>query len=327
MNLDKQERLTAYEAFSHHAYVPIFSQPWWMDAVCGPENWDVWLCRRGDEIVAAMPYYQETRGAFRYITKAPLTQNNGIIFAQNQDATPLSRQKSEERIIDEACLFIEYSGYDVYEQQYHYSFTNWSPFCWHEYEAIPRYTFVIEDTSDLEKIEASFSSRQRKNIRKGTRNGVVDRGLEPSRFYVEHEKVFAKQGLPCPFSEDVWLRLYEAVVAHGAGEVLCARTSEGDVASLLFLIWDDSSAYLLLGGSMPELRTLETYSMLIWEGIRVAHSKGLSFDFEGSMIRRIARSYREFGGAPKLYFRIRKVFNPEVVKLEAKQKAMRLGNS
>ncbi len=320
------ENKEEYQRFLGRTYAPVFSQPWWMDAICGPENWDVWLCRHGDEIVAAMPYYREVRGAFHYITKAPLTQNNGIIFAHNQDATPLSQQKNEEKTIDEACAFIEDAGCDVYEQQYHHSFTNWSPFHWHGYEAIPRYTFVIEDTSDLDEIEASFSSRQRKNIRKGARNGVIDYGLDPNHFYVEHEKVFTKQGLPCPFSKDEWLRLYEAVTAHEAGEILCAKTPEGNVASVLFLVWDDSSTYLLLGGSMPELRTLETYSMLIWEGIKVAHAKGLSFDFEGSMIRRIAKSYREFGGTPKLYFRIRKVFNPEVIMIEAKQKIARLEN-
>ncbi len=32
-----------YQAFCEHTYVPIYSKPWWMDAVCGPENWDVWL--------------------------------------------------------------------------------------------------------------------------------------------------------------------------------------------------------------------------------------------------------------------------------------------
>lgn len=37
------------------------------------------------------------------------------------------------------------------------------------------------------------------------------------------------------------------------------------------------------------------------------------------MIKRIARSFREYGGNPKTYFRIRKVFNPEIVIMEAQQ--------
>lgn len=320
MNVNKER----YSHFCEKANVPIFSQPWWMDAVCGSENWDVWLCCHGDDIVAAMPYYLENRDGLHYITKAPLTQNNGILFMHESNSTPLSRQKAEEKIADEACGFIAGLGLDVYEQQYHHSFSNWSPFYWNGYEALPRYTYVIEDTSDLEKVEAAFSRGHRKNIRKGSKNGIVCRGLDPLTFYAEHEKIFAKQGLPCPFSQELWLRLYEAVLEHEAGEVLYAKTEEGNIASLMLLVWDEGAAYPLLGGSMPEFQNLETYSMLTWESIKVAHGRGLAYDFEGSMIRRIAKSFREYGGTPKLYFRIRKVFNPDVIMLEAQRKVAQL---
>lgn len=313
-----------YSLFCERNNAPIFSQPWWMDAVCEPENWDVWLCQHGEEIVAAMPYYMEERNGLQYITKAPLTQNNGILFAHGSNSTPISRQKAEEKIIDEACEFIHSLGLDVYEQQYHHSFINWSPFYWHGYEAMPRYTYVIEDTADLEAVEAAISRGHRKNIRKGVRNGVVKRGLDPHVFYEEHEKIFAKQGLPCPFGKELWMRLFNGVVENGAGEILYAETQSEDIASLMLLVWDDSAAYPLLGGSMPEFQTLETYSMLTWESIKVAHEKGLAYDFEGSMIKRIAKSFREYGGTPKLYFRIRKVFNPDVILSEAQQKIARL---
>ncbi len=43
---------------------------------------------------------------------------------------------------------------------------------------------------------------------------------------------------------------------------------------------------------------------------------GLKYDFEGSMIERIAKSFRRFGGEATPYYRIRKVFNPEIMKME-----------
>lgn len=314
-----------YAEFCGSTYVPIFSQPWWMDAVCGADGWDVWLCERGDEVVAAMPYYRTARSASNRITKAPLTQNNGIVFRHLDNSNELSRQKAEEKIIDEACGFVASLGLSVYEQQYHYSFTNWLPFSWNGYAALPRYTFVIEDTSDLDVVEARVSRGHRKNIRKGSRNASVAWDLDPGEFYREHEKIFAKQGLPCPFSEDLWLRLYAACRENDAGRILYAVTPEGRLASLMFLVWDAHSAYPLLGGSMPELQSLETYSMLTWESIKCAHEKSLSYDFEGSMIKRIAKSFREYGGEPKLYFRIRKVFDPAVVRAEAESQIERLG--
>ena len=60
-----------YNQFCKRVYVPIYSKSWWMDAVCLPENWNVWLYEKEGDICAVMPYYKEQRGKYRYITKAP----------------------------------------------------------------------------------------------------------------------------------------------------------------------------------------------------------------------------------------------------------------
>lgn len=312
-----------YASFCESTYVPIYSKPWWMDAVCEPENWDVWLFEQGGEVVAAMPYYMEDREFGRYITKAPLTQNNGIVFKHPEGAGPIARAKFEEKVVDAACGFIASLGLAVYEQQFHPSFRNWLPFSWNGYCALPRYTYVIEDTGDLDAVWAGLSSSYRKNVRKGQRSGIVRENMDPSAFYDEHAKVFERQGLPIPFDRSLWERLYTAAAENGSCKILCSDTEDG-VASVLFLVWDERSVYHLLGGTMPGFNGLETYNALAWEGMRTAHEKGLAYDFEGSMIKRISKSFREFGGEPKMYFRIRKVFDPAVVRTEAEQQIRRL---
>ncbi len=310
------ENREKYVKFCEKTYVPIYSKPWWLDTVCGSENWDVWLYENGEEVLAAMPYYKEKRGAYRYITKAIWTQNNGIIFAHSPEAKPVARQIFEERVINAACEYIRSLGVDVYEQQYHYSFTNWLPFFWNGYTAIVRYTYVMEDLTDMQEVSGRMSSKLRGKIKKGNKNAQIRTGLDPDRFYAEHEKVFLKQGLECPFSPKKWAELYDACKEHEACEIFYAQEPGGDVASVLFLVWDEQSVYQLLGGSMPEYQSLDTYDALIWEGIQFAAEKGLKYDFEGSVIKRISKSFREFGGEPKPYFRIRKVFNPEIMRAE-----------
>ena len=81
-----------YAEFCKTTYVPIYSKPWWLDAICKPENWDVWLYESGGNILAVMPYYMEKRGNYNYITKAPLTQNNGIIF--KEESRKLAKEAS-----------------------------------------------------------------------------------------------------------------------------------------------------------------------------------------------------------------------------------------
>lgn len=309
---NKQE----YEKFCEKVYVPIYSKSWWLDAVCGENNWNVWLCEKGKEIVAAMPYFIEMRGQYTYITKPLLTQNNGIIFKYPDGAKKIAKQSFEEKIIDEACEFISMLDVDVYEQQFHYDFRNWLPFFWNRYTEITRYTYVLEDLSDLDEVWQRISSKYRSVIKKGSRGINFSKQLDAEVFYKEHKKIFEKQGLPCPFSMEQWKKIYQTCKERSKGETFYAVNSKGQITSVLFLIWDEKSMYQLLGGNMPEFQSLDTYDALIWEGIKFAAQNGLKYDFEGSVIKRISKSFREFGGEAKPYFRIRKVFNPEILRSE-----------
>lgn len=317
--MNQTDNKEKYISFCEKVYVPVFSKPWWMDAACGPGNWDVWLCENGSEVLAAMPYYREQRGEYHYITKAWLTQNNGIIFNYPKGAKAVAKQAFEEKVIDAACKFIRSLNPDVYEQQFHYSFQNWLPFFWNRYSAITRYTYVLEDLENTEEVWERISSKCRGIIKKGQKNAEPKTGLDVETFYNEHEKVYLKQGLPCPFSMEQWKGLYRACRDHEACEIFYAQEAGGNVASVMFLVWDEESVYLLLGGSMPQYQNLDTYDALIWEGIQFAAARGLKFDFEGSVIKRISKSFREFGGEPKPYFRIRKVFNPEIMRAETEK--------
>lgn len=88
---------------------------------------------------------------------------------------------------------------------------------------------------------------------------------------------------------------------------------------MLFHVWDDHSVYQLLGGGVPEFFKYETYDALVWDGICYSRDRGLNYDFEGSVIKRISKSMREFGGIPMQYYRIRKVFHPEIARKECEE--------
>lgn len=319
------ETKAKYSQFCETAYVPIFSQPWWLDAVCEEQNWDVWLYEKGEELLAAMPYYKENRNGYRYITKAPLTQNNGIVFKYSKGVRPTARAKFEEKVINAACEHISSLGLAVYEQQYQTNFRNWLPFSWNGYSAIPRYTYAIAAEKGIEDAWADVSAKQRSVVKKGLRNADRFAEIDAETFYRLHEGIFARQGKACPFSEELWFRLESACRNRGCCKILSAMSIDDTVSSLIFLVWDERRMYHLLGGGIPDCRSLDTYAALIWEAIKLSRKMGLVYDFEGSMIKRISKSFREFGGEPQLYFRIRKVFEPEVVRAEAERQIARLG--
>lgn len=313
-----------YAEFCRKIYVPIYSKPWWMDAVCGPENWDVWLYEKGGQVLAAMPYYVEQRGPYRYITKAPLTQHNGVLIRYLQEVKGVNKLNFEEEVYQAACDYIAGLHVDVYEQGFRPEVKNWLPFFWNGFTAIPRYTFVIENPANTEETFQNYAHNCRRNVKKGQQNIHEIVSIDEGLFYDEHKKIFAKQGLPCPFSQQLWNTLYSAVKEHDAGKIMAAKDANGNILAAIFLVWDEQSFYLLLGGTMPEFSSTKAYTALVHAAIQSAGKEGKRFDFEGSVIRRINRSAREFGGEQRQYFRIRKVFNPDIIRAEAEEQIERL---
>lgn len=308
-----------YSAFVKNTYVPIYSQPWWMDAICGKDNWGVWLYKRGNEVLAAVPFYYENRGTYRYITKAPLTQNNGIVFKYDYNAKIQAIASFEEKVIDEFSKWLDTQGYDVYEQQYYHSFNNWQPFFWNGFDCIVRYTYIIEN-NDIENVKSLYSSKLRNDIKKGKSNSKSIELINFDDFYLYHEKIYEKQGLSCPFSKEIWKNLYKESNRRGCSKTVCVKNMNDKVSSLAFVVWDEQNMYLLMGGPMPEHSKENTFAYLVDSLIEEALNMGKNFDFEGSMIKRIAKAYRDFGAIPTPYYRIRKLFNPDIVRLEAEQK-------
>ena len=309
-----------YLEFCKKTYIPVFSKPWWMDAICGESNWDVWLYGMDDlQVCAAMPYYIEQRNEYLYITKAMLTQVNGLFIDYPKEQKLVAKQVYEEKICNAAIDFIESKQIDVYEQQYHHTFSNFLPFWWKGFTMIPRFTYIIEDTRDMQLVEDQFSANCRKNMRKGYKNIDHIKTLTAEEFYAEHEKIYQRQGLQCPFPFELWQRLYSACRENSAGEIIAACDSNDHVLSLMFIVWDEKALYPLLGGAIPEYANLQTYTALTHRSIEIASEKGLAYDFEGSVIKRINHAFREYGGTPKLYYRIRKVFSPEILHEETEK--------
>ena len=119
----------------------------------------------------------------------------------------------------------------------------------------------------------------------------VQEDISADAFYQEHEKVFKRQGLSCPFSINLWRHLYQACYENKSGKTFFAVDLNGNICAVLFLVWDERFVYQLLGGYMPEFAQTQAYPALIYRGIEFAHLIGRSYDFEGSMIKQIAIAF------------------------------------
>lgn len=310
-----------YQFFCEKVYIPVFSQPWWLDAVCGKDKWDVYVVEKGGAYVAAMPYYLENRGGYKLITKAKNTQNNGVIIDYPEGQKYTTRLGYEEEIINEIIDYIETMGIDKYEQQFHYSFTNWLPFFWRCYKEVTRYTYVIENIKSMEEVEKNYSSNVRKNLKKAQKRvHLCENEIAIEKFYEINKMSFERQEKEIPYSLEFVKKVYNAGKEHNAVKILAAEDEFGEIYSVAFLVWDKESVYYLLNGTNPKYKSSQANCFLIHESIKLAVQMRKKFDFEGSVIKPIEKAFREYGGLRKPYFRIYKTFSDELKQLEVSEK-------
>ncbi len=272
----------------------IYARPWWLDAVA-PGRWEYLTLEKGDDVQAAMPIVWKGRN----IVMPPLTQTLGILFQPLQGSyatTTSARQRLVTEMIDKIPPCHRFS------QQFNYNFTDWLPFYWDGFRQTTRYTYVIEDLSDLDAIWAAMDKTTRNEIRSAERELRVRDDVSLDDFHRLARMGYVKLGRPYP--RELVERIDAACVQNGAREILGAEAAAGELECVVYMVHDRNSAYYLLSGLSPELKNRGALSMVFWEGIRRMSYKVSCFDFEGSMLKDVQRKFLRFGAVQKPYSHI-----------------------
>lgn len=286
--------------------IPIFSQYFWLDAVCGEENWDVILIEKSGNILASLPYYLNKLDSGFEVRKAPLTQNNGVYFYYPTGLKYDRKIAFENKVLDEIINEIEKLNIRSYRQYFHYSFKNWLPFYWRGYSQSTRYTYVIEDTSNMDDIYNNLNGNIRKHLKKANQIVTVLDDLTYEDFYDLNVQTYERQGMEIPYSFELFEKLYLNLEKNNSVKILYAKDENGVIHSAALYVYDKTSVYYLMSGSVEKYRSSQSLTLLIYEGIKLANQLGLKFDFEGSMRKSIEKFFRQFGAEQKPYFDIRK---------------------
>ncbi|MDO6563997.1 GNAT family N-acetyltransferase [Amphritea sp. 1_MG-2023] len=279
--------------------IPLFSQAWWLDAVAG-DNWDVCLVEKGGVVVASMPYTRSSRLGMTVISKPALTQTLGP-WIRPTNAKYAKQLSTEKELM--GMLIDQLPEYAYFNQTWHHSMQNWLPFFWRGFEQTTRYTYVIEDLSDIDYVWANLQENIRREIRKAT-NKVklkVRTDLSIDDFIALNKMTFSRQGKAMPYSPSFIIKMVTEAKKRNQCQWFIAQDDKGQNHAGVLIIWDEQSAYYLMGGGNPELRNSGATSLCMWEAIKFSSTVTQRFDFEGSMIEPIERFFRGFGAVQTPY--------------------------
>ncbi|MEY3051791.1 MAG: hypothetical protein RLY31_1576 [Bacteroidota bacterium] len=288
-----------YRAFCEGAQdVPIFLQPWWLDADAGPDRWDVVVLLDNGRPIAALPYCRTRLRWFRGIGMPPVAPYMGCHIR-----FPEAGQKRASRIAWEQqalrALFEGLPARSFFFQHFFPDHTNWTALYWMGYRQTTRYSYVIDDLSNLEAVFAGFENRARTAIRKAERDLTVSAVQHSGVLYELLDQTFGKQSLPNPYPADRLAAVTGRCLERDVGRLYVVRDEAGRAHAAAFVVWDRGKAYWTVQAADPGRLSAGGPALMVWHAIREAAAAGIgSFDFTGSVMPNVERFLRQFGGRP-----------------------------
>jgi len=300
---------TKYIQFcSEHPDIPIFSQPWWLDAIC-PDSWDVILIERNDKIIASCPYYKtKIKRVFNHIGMPPLTQKLGpyIVYDSNIK-TENKKIGYEHEIYNE--IINKLPKCDSLKINFDWKYKNWLPFYWKDFKQTTRYTYILDNISEHNYIFNNYSKSKKQPIQKAKDIFTFKYDLSKDDFYSYFLDVTHERHEVIEFSKDLFCRLYDAVYEHKTGRTFYCIDTNNNIHAINMIIWDKECAYYLLARRYKKYNTSGGTEFLTDETIKYVSQFVNKFDFEGSMIKGVEESYRHYGTRQYEYYTISKCDN------------------
>ncbi len=299
-------------------HLPLFHQPFWLNAVAG-ENWNVVIVKKEDEVIATLPYgFKKSNTGIQLYTPL-LTQFLGPYFLI-EAATPREKLYRETEIL--RGLTEQLPKFSSAEMRWHFNYQNWLPFYWKKFKQTTRYTYVIHDLDNLQKIYDGFNEKIKREIKKGEQQFILrTENIDFDNFFSLLKKNLETKNYHLPFNAAFLKKLYDACIANEAGKILVAEDAAGKMAAAIFIAWDSNTAYYIIGGKDPEMGNSGAMSFLFWNAFQQLSNKVSSFDFEGSMIEGVESYFRSFGAVQHSFFQLSK-YNSSLAFLQHEAKSV-----
>lgn len=280
----------------------VYCKSWWLDAVC-PDAYELIAVRRDGLIRAGMALPVARAGGRPSVRMPPLTQTLGPLLWLPCGQKYGSQLSYEMKILRELVAAIPAS--DEFFVNCSQQFTNWLPFHWAGYSQTTRYSYQIDDLTDLPAVFEGMSDKTRNIIRKAEKAGIrVEECDDLQAALPLFEMTYTRQGMSFPYDPALIERIDRGASAHAGRKIFLARDNTGRPHAAIYIVHTPRCAYYVMQGTDPELRASGAPLLAHWRAIQFAATVSQRYDFVGSMMENVERVFRSFGAVQKPYFSI-----------------------
>ncbi len=193
-----------------------------------------------------MPLWSEERFGFRLHKMPQLTQTWGPVLEPMAGSPPAVLTREMELLRP----FAEHvSKLTFFHQAFHPSLQNWLPFYWKGFTQTTRFTYVLDDISDADRLLAGMTHQARSQIKKASRPGLTIQPANADDLWTYASKTFGRQQKVATYSRDYLAAICKAATVREQGAIFAAVDASGIIHAAGFLVWDQQRAYYLVSGA------------------------------------------------------------------------------
>ncbi len=287
--------------------LPIFFYDWWLDVVCGPDNWDVVLfIDKANEIRGVWPFYRKKAFGFQISKHPVLTPFLGIHLLLPSDIKKSVKRYSFQRKVMKQ-LVEKLPSFHYFRQNFLPEFMNWQPLFLQNFRQTSYYTHLIDLSLEEKDLFANLSSKRRWEIKKAKEQGYqVIESDDIEKLYELSSHAFIRKGIKPPYSLENLKQLDQELRKRNLRKIYFCVDQKNQILAASYIILDQDKAYYLLGGIDHNLETTYPMSLVFWEKICRLKTLISTLDLEGSMPAEIEQLFTEFGGTKRRFYIITK---------------------
>lgn len=287
-------------------FVPVFMQPWWMDAVCAGKEWDALLVEdENGEILGAMPYLLRKRAWYKYIIMPQQTQIGGIwvapeVTGDKWKTAEVCRQLKEQMDkMDLAYYYQQYMPGSLCVDAMHAL----------GFKTKERVTYRVDDLSDLDALITSFSKNKKRQLQKAL-SLSVDRSMDIEDFYRFHVHCLASRNRKISYSREFLLVLERKAQRQGQCQIIRITNADGKPYAAAFLVWDKHYLYYLIPCYDPAFSDSGAGALLALEAMKLAREKKVHFDFGFPADKFAARDFKQHHSEAVTFYSVERSYKP-----------------
>lgn len=282
---------TASILSSRMSLIPtVFHEDWWMEAATEGRH-TILEISANNQTVGRLPFMMRNRLGLKGIWTPPFTYFLGPGIDEGE-GSPNTRYLRRLEITRELIHKLPPSSWQCI--RCHGGTPDVIPFQEQAFRTYVQFTYEVPPAAEKE-IWQRMRDKTRNVIRRAEEQFETVDIADAGAFIRLYEQNLSSKSLRNKVDLPSCKRLIEAALQHQQGRVIAARSRTGEIVAANFCAWDHKTSYYI-SCTRSDAAGNGASSLLVWNAIRHAASKGLTFDFAGLGTSGSILHYTGFGG-------------------------------